>query len=62
MDKTITVKVKTFNSQGPDFVEYEFPELKKYLAEGYNITNVITDAVTAGNAGYYYITFHLRKM
>jgi hypothetical protein len=61
MDRTITVKIKTFDQLDVEFKEFEFPEVKKYLEQGYHIVSVIPDALIAGTNGRYYITFHLRK-
>ena len=60
MYKTITVKVAATLPQDEEFKEYEFPTLKNYLDDGWDISN-IHQSTTEENVGFVFLTYVLFK-
>jgi hypothetical protein len=62
MQQVITITSRTdILKQGQDFEETEYPQIKKYLEEGYVITQVLPILKPADTSYRYAITFILSK-
>lgn len=61
MQKVITVTTKAYIDPKDKFIETEYPELNKALADGYVISQVIPVVQNGGNGGYYDTIFVLHN-